>query len=595
MKPGIGIVVVMCCLLSVAAHAAPLAPGDLLMNCEYWGITRIEAGSGEQHPLGVGSSAGYATLAEDADGLVWIIDNRWLVWIDPETGEHGLVVQLPNDFDSTNNGELLPEPGGTLLYAGDGVVSRIDPASGSVTPVLSGAPLVKPLGIDYAANGDLLIADSGAGAIFRWNGVDPLATVASGNLLVGPSRVRQLADGDLFVLRVGRPLRVDPDDGAQSLYSNAFGAVAAAVVASNGDLIFADPQSGGIGHVWRSAGPAAQPVALLEVGNDEHVNAVQALALTADGRVLIGGPRNEITDGEVTGGAGAIFVLDPLAASLDVLSTRPSPGGIATGADGRLFVATLQGSPFNLREVDPRSGETRLAAADPLFSRPLDAAVEANGKVVVVNGTPNGIASVLRVDPDSGDTALLSPTDQLVDPEKIAVAPGGDVFVADAQVGIVRVNPLTGAQTLVPTSDEITFLDDLEAEASGTLLVGNRAGGGDRLLRVNPTTGARAEVGPLLAVTPPGEPQGYGGYSALALGLDGTPYVSLVADNTSVLAVYRAPTDAADTTLVSDLPLCRGDDLEVVKALPVPEPGGAACAAAALVGLALLARGAQRA
>jgi hypothetical protein len=44
--------------------------------------------------------------------------------------------------------------------------------------------------------------------------------VASGDLLVGPTRIRQLADGDLFVMRgSSRPVRVDPDTGDQGLYA----------------------------------------------------------------------------------------------------------------------------------------------------------------------------------------------------------------------------------------------------------------------------------------------------------------------------------------------------------------------------------------
>ena len=126
------------CAISGTAFAASLAPGDLLISCAYWGVTRIEAATGEQHPIGIGNGGSHSALAEDAIGRVWAIDNRWVVAIDPETGEHELIVQLPNDFDGSNNGELLAEPEGTMLYAGDGEISRIDPADGSITPVVTG-------------------------------------------------------------------------------------------------------------------------------------------------------------------------------------------------------------------------------------------------------------------------------------------------------------------------------------------------------------------------------------------------------------------------------------------------------------------------
>jgi hypothetical protein len=148
------------------------------------------------------------------------------------------------------------------------------------------------------------------------------------------------------------------------------------------------------------------------------------------------------------------------------------------------------------------------------------------------------------------------------------------------------VSPADGAQTLVPDSAELVFPRDVEVEASGAVLVAEEAG--MHQVRVDPTTGARADVGPPLDLIQGGEePQGFGGFSALALGLDGTPYLSLVAQSApSDYALFRAPTDAADAVRVSELPLCRGADLEVVRALPVPEPGAAfgACTALATLG-----------
>jgi hypothetical protein len=52
-------------LLVLAAHSAnaePLAVGDLLMSCEYWGVTRIEPATGEQHPIGVGTGGTYNAI-----------------------------------------------------------------------------------------------------------------------------------------------------------------------------------------------------------------------------------------------------------------------------------------------------------------------------------------------------------------------------------------------------------------------------------------------------------------------------------------------------------------------------------------------------
>jgi hypothetical protein len=50
-------------LVPLAARGAEIAPGDLLMSCAYWGITRIEPATGEQKPLGVGNFGSSPTTA----------------------------------------------------------------------------------------------------------------------------------------------------------------------------------------------------------------------------------------------------------------------------------------------------------------------------------------------------------------------------------------------------------------------------------------------------------------------------------------------------------------------------------------------------
>ncbi|RIL05025.1 MAG: hypothetical protein DCC71_11900 [Proteobacteria bacterium] len=352
-------------------------------------------------------------------------------------------------------------------------------------------------------------------------------------------------------------MRVDSDDGAQSLYSNTIGSVTSAAIASNGDLIYANTTGISNAAVSRLTSPTAQPVALLNVGQTQPILNAAYLALTSDDRVLIGGMHQELAGGAVTDSAGAFWIFDPADASLRVLSRRPTPGGIATSDDGRLFVANSGGAGGNLREVNPLTGETRRAGGGALYSRPLDAAVEADGHVVVVNGIPNGIASVLRVNPDTGDTALLSPTDPLLDPEKIAVAPNGDVFVNDFQVGLVRIDPEDGAQSVVPDSGTLAFNDDLEVEASGALRVAEQ--GGERMWRVDPATGAREEIGPPIdEVAVLDEPQGYGGFSALALELDGTAVLSLLASSApNGSALFRAPAGALAAERLSEPALPR--------------------------------------
>jgi streptogramin lyase len=570
----------------VSARAAGIAPGDLLMTCPYWGITRIDPATGEQRPLGVGVSGQVSPVVVDDAGLVWVVDNRWVVSIDRATGDHRLALQLPQDFDDFNDGELLPEPGGTLLWAGDGAVSRIDPEAGTLTPVVSGPPLETPIGLAWAPNGDLLIGDNGAGAIFRWNEIDGVSTVTSGNLLTAPTKVRVLADGDLIVLRASSPVRVDPVSGAQSIYSASIPQAISVEVAVNGDLIFSN-NAGTSGLVRRSTAPTAIPVTLLDVRDTPQILNARNLALTADGRAIIAGNVQEITDGAVTDSQQGFFEFDLATSQLRVLSAHPHPGGLVSTPTGRLFVAGVGGGE-SVREVNPRTGEMRLVVhQDPLVNEPVDAVLEPGGTLAVLNGIPNGDPSITRVDPDTGATSLITGGSLFVDPEKLAVDAAGTLYVGDMVTDpVVAVDPVTGAESVVPGTENFEFVSDLAVEASGDLLVVQHAA--NRIVRVDPVLGNPVEVAPPIGPFPP---RAFNAGSAFALGLDGTPWVSLTPNNGSLQQLYRAPFGAGEVELVSTLPLCSGNEMEVVRA--VPEPGAPLAGAAVLAALALCVRWAE--
>jgi hypothetical protein len=80
--------------------------------------------------------------------------------------------------------------------------------------------------------------------------------------------------------------------------------------------------------------------------------------LMADDRVVIAGERQEFTEGVETDNSRALWIFDPSISSLRVLSTAPPSGSIAMSATGVLYVANTEGTTFNVRQVDPRTGET---------------------------------------------------------------------------------------------------------------------------------------------------------------------------------------------------------------------------------------------
>jgi streptogramin lyase len=572
-------------LVPAPTRAREIAPGDLLMPCAVWGVTRIEPDTGEQKPLGINGNG--APLEIDDDGLVWAIDNRRVFSIDRATGDHRFVLEIPQNFTNSTIGDLLAEPGGTLLWAGYGEIWRIDPQARSLTPILSGAPLQQPLGLAWAPNGDLLIVDQVAAALLRWNETAGFSIVASGDLIGTPgrrpTRVTVLPDGDYVVLRNGSPLRIDPGTGAQSVYSaNVTEAIALEVVA-NGDLVYVTSTSTSDGEIRRISGPAATPQTLLAVGPLHPVQNARFLALTDDGHAVFGGTHREITEGVVTDAQGALFELDLGSLEFRVLSQAAHNGGLVSTPDGRLFVAG-PGGGASVREINPRTGEMFLVVQDdPLVDAPLDAVLEPGGTLAVLNDH----SSLTRVDPDTGATSLITNGTLFIDPEKLAIDAAGTLYVGDwIQDYLIAVNPVTGNESAVPgTTDAFHFVSDLDVEASGDLIVVQEAG--EFMVRVDPQSGVKTDVGP--SIDSPGveQPGAFAGISAFTLGLDGTPYMTLTPGNDALNWLYRVPFDALAPQLVSTLPLCRSStELEVVRAVtPVPEPCALLAGVAALAGL----------
>jgi DNA-binding beta-propeller fold protein YncE len=168
--------------------------------------------------------------------------------------------------------------------------------------------------------------------------------------------------------------------------------------------------------------------------------------------------------------------------------------------------------------TDPATGAlTEISRNGPqgaLFRRPYDLAVEADGNLVVADlgapctagGCPHD-GRIIRVDPLTGAQSLVSSGGELVDPAGLAVAPTGQLWVvdsleADNNGAVIRIDPRSGAQTVVSRNRAGGAPFDLPfgiaVDRDGSLVVTNRVHSGQlgshcpaggRILRVNPVTG----------------------------------------------------------------------------------------------------------
>jgi streptogramin lyase len=148
--------------------------------------------------------------------------------------------------------------------------------------------------------------------------------------------------------------------------------------------------------------------------------------------------------------------------------------------------------------VDPVTGDQEAFASGPPFVNPLGVAFERSGDLIVTDSF--GGSSVLRVDRDAATIAVLSTgLPYLDDPfgVGVAIAANGDIYVAERTVpGVIRIDPVTGTQTLVSTGDRFVWPTGLAIEADGNLIVVDRdAEGGDgAVIRVDPDTGVQSLV-----------------------------------------------------------------------------------------------------
>ena len=289
------------------------------------------------------------------------------------------------------SGTAMAAPGDPFVvytansFATGAVVLRTDPASGSLVEVSRNGP---------------------QGTLFQ-RPYD-LAVEPDGNLVVADLGVPNRRDGAV--------IRVDPLTGRQSLLSRG-------------------------GEFFDPAGIAVAP--------DGQIYVVDNHAPDNDGAVIRVDPRTGAQTLVTEGG------------QLDL------PFGIALQRDGGLVVANrefrtrdVRRCAWTRRKADRRRSGYRSAALDlrgQQFALPFGLAVAPDGGIAVANECPNH-QGLLRVDPVSSvQTSITAngPQDVLVTPERVAFDPGGALLVSDFNVGtdeeggIVRVDPGTGAQSLL--------------------------------------------------------------------------------------------------------------------------------------------------
>ena len=165
-----------------------------------------------------------------------------------------------------------------------------------------------------------------------------------------------------------------------------------------------------------------------------------------------------------------------------------------------------------LEEISRNGGQGNL------FEHPYDIAVAPGGGSLYVvdmgafaqGPTPAADGRIIRVDPATGAQSLVSQGGELVDPAGIAVAPDGTLFVVE-NVGVgpaqnpavVRIDPASGAQSVLTRGGNLCYPFGIAIEPSGNLIVTDF---GDLVGGTNPID-CPQDFGSVVRVNPAGAQQ----------------------------------------------------------------------------------------
>src|SRR5215217_3397505 len=152
-------------------------------------------------------------------------------------------------------------------------------------------------------------------------------------------------------------------------------------------------------------------------------------------------------------------------------SARAAPGDPWVAYVANSVVTKQSASSPVILRANPATGAlteiSRNGAQGELFRHPYDIVVAADGSLLVADmgayATPTDRSAdgrIVRVDPVTGRQSLVASGDLLVDPAGLALGPDGLIYVVEnvgtaGQPGVVSVKPATGAQTLATQAGEL--------------------------------------------------------------------------------------------------------------------------------------------
>ncbi len=125
--------------------------------------------------------------------------------------------------------------------------------------------------------------------------------------------------------------------------------------------------------------------------------------------------------------------------------------GLAIERDGSILVA-VDHAPYHIRRVDPVSGVSAMIPlpVTNLLDQPHGLAIEPDGQIIVANENTD---EAIRVDPVTGAQSVVTSDPAIIDPFDVAIEQDGSILLSDdpneANGAVYRINPTSGLTTLL--------------------------------------------------------------------------------------------------------------------------------------------------
>ena len=479
-------------------QALDMQPGDLLVGRPNGNLLQIKQSSGNQSlfPPALLSPDGNALAIDSSDHLLILhgadgVFSNSITQLDLNTGSQKTIFSTISTEVALLG--IAVEASGMIIAHSSQSVSKIDPSNGEQTVIASGPQFSNLTSLLIDQNNDIILTDSGNNTVFRINpDLREVNIVSTGGLINSPFIISTNPDGD-YILSGGMFVKINSLTGEQSETLSAplttpDGTtlrlrVNDLFVDSNGDFIVSGTgtsATGGIG-IFR-----VDPTTGVSTNiAPDLANVSDIVSNTDDGDLFVFATRT--LDNTNTNGIFRINLVTGEVSTV-VINSLITTGKIAINSNRKIFAITkpeTSGSELaTISEINPKTAETTTITSGGLLLQINGIVADKTGALFV---SDIGSDSIIRINPKTGGQSIVTSDNNIHDVTDIVVDMENNIYLLTLSGTVVRVDPVTGVQTVVGNVAEGT---SLAIETTGNILVAVN----DGIVRMSSVTGNITDV-----------------------------------------------------------------------------------------------------